>query len=98
MIRETGDSGCADVAGVAAELGEVDGRAGRRNRKGPAADDLADPLDEGAADLVVVATEVHRPADDYRARVNDVDQGDDTNSQVVGRLHDQIVGEAVAVA
>src|SRR5687767_6583058 len=98
MIRETGDSGCADVAGVAAELREVDGGAGGGNGEGSAADDLANPLDELAADLVVVAAEVHGPADDHGAGIDNVNQRHDADSQVVGGLHDQVIGEAVAVA
>src|SRR4051812_45207747 len=84
MICQAGDSGCADVAGVAAELCEVDRRAGGGNGERAAADNLPHSLDELAADFVLVAAKVHGAADDDRTWIDDVDQRHDANAQVIG--------------
>ena len=89
-------SSSANVTGVAAERGEVDGHVLGQDRKGPRSKLLPNPFEESLAERMIGPAERHGTAQDNAIRIDGVDQRDDPDPQVAGGLHDQFECQVVA--
>src|SRR3954470_22997663 len=95
FMLEPRKTGCANVACVAPKRCKLDPHHIHERFQNPRPPLVAYPLQECPANSRFIAAERHRPADQHSIGVNSMYEGNNTNREPVGSLHDQLASNLI---